>query len=268
MDDFLPETLLNIMEAIGKKNICNGYKICSSGKKTNIVIHFLELSNMQNIQSGETFGSEHNNTVQLKSSCLAKHRSPCNQSRDLKRTQQHDIVKDTSFKDSSVLQSNLDCTNSTLGSSLEHDNPDLQLETEECKQSQHTEIEEEESESSSTLDCIGAAKSKSKQDDELVSQNDAEHMVANLDNGEDHDKTSNDNFCTRNRRYNNYSKTTGWHKPRYQGNQWEQFPYQPFGRQRPYPIPKHASPQLRASLQEIHDNMARAHAQRAQTNDT
>ena len=86
MDEILPVTLLDIIESIGKRNDCTGYKIYSSGCKTNIVIHFLDSQILTNDQSCETKSSEE---MQLKASTYSKRRSPCNQLRDMQRVKDH-----------------------------------------------------------------------------------------------------------------------------------------------------------------------------------
>ena len=87
MDITLPETLLDIMESISKRNNYAGFKIYSSGCKTNIVIHFLDSTIISNSQSCETADNEQ---MQLKSyGSLCKKRSPCNQLRDTQRAKDH-----------------------------------------------------------------------------------------------------------------------------------------------------------------------------------
>ena len=86
MDEILPVTLLDIIESVGKRNDCTGYKIYSSGCKTNIVIHFLDSNILNNDQSCET---KINEQMQLKSSSYSKRRSPCNQLRDIQRVKDH-----------------------------------------------------------------------------------------------------------------------------------------------------------------------------------
>ena len=248
MDKFLPESLLEIMQTIGKRNFFNGFKIYSSGHKTNIVIHFLDLPGIGSVHPCETEGIhfEENSALQLKTpSLISKRRSPSSQIRDQQRVEEH--VKDISVKENFVSQvsSNLESTTSNSECAPDCDDPIL-LKTEECQQ---MDTQEKDSENTSILSKIGepecdAAKISSDQD------------VDNLDSGED--KNFQGSSGNKNQNYNNSVRRNDWqrHRPRRYRGQFGN----PFGRpayHRPYFV-ENASPRLRASLDEIHANIARA----------
>ena len=248
MDTILPETLLEILESIGKRNFCTGFKIYSSGNKTNIVIHFLESSNLINNQQSGTLDCDENNVLSLKSACSAvKKRSPCNQIRDQNRVLDH--VKDTIVKDNCIQEPSLDCSNSTSPST-----PEV------CKQTD-SEIEIKDSGIDSTLDNISEEEksdfANAKTNTAQVEDN-TEPLSASSDSVREKKLAS--NSSKRNQNFNKHPKRNIWPRSRPTGD-WRYYGDQfgRFGYRGPYVVPEeHLSPRLQASLDEIDARFARA----------
>ena len=161
MDKILSETLLDVIEMIGRRNVFTGYKIHSFGSRTNIVIHFLESSNALTNQSSETVGNG-----QLKSSStFSKKRSPCNEIRDLKRVREH-------VKVNFISQPNLD---STVGQS-QHD--------QDCKQDTCITTQEQDSGISPNFDF-----SSDPQDDETGKTDQNQDSVEADNTADSHSQT-------------------------------------------------------------------------------
>ena len=247
MDTILPETLLEILETIGKRHFCNGFKIYSSGNKTNIVIHFLESSNLINSQPSETLDCDENNALSLKSACSAvKKRSPCNQIRDQNRVLDH--IKDTIVKDTCIQEpQNLDCSDSTSPCS-----PEV------CKQ---TELEGKQSGISDSI--LDNTSEEDKSDLAMAkvntpqSEDHLESVSATLDSVEE--KSFKNDSDKINRNFNKDTKRNVWQRNRptrdwgYPGEQFGGFGYP-----HRYAV-ENASPRLQASLDEINARFAHAH---------
>ena len=137
MDNFLPATLLDIIESVGKRNSYNGFKIYSSGSKTNIIIHFLDTTLTSHAQSAETESrncSQNAHSNQLKSAASTmKKRSPCNQIRDQSRVKDYnkDISPSCAMIGTAVTPHS---SSSLLDCSLAHDNLQNSPPVENCKQ--------------------------------------------------------------------------------------------------------------------------------------
>ena len=175
MENLLPETLLDIMESIGKRNNYTGFKIYSSGHKTNLVIHFLDSSITANIKSCET---ENNGQLQLKASNSFSKRSPCNTLRDIQRVKAHKQNSSTSYF---ISEPKLESTN-LKENACDHEDLNLSADQDISKQSE-PEPQESDSGYSPILDS-----SPDNQQADLVSSPDnqqaasnAEHLSVDID---------------------------------------------------------------------------------------